>query len=173
MRRALDAARMTGVALLAALVWPLAAGAEGLDGRTVLFNAASWDDPAAPYLVSSDYGGVVGEGPEFGMVRETGNGLGVVPVVIDVSAGRIDFTYPKVVEGQFAVAVFNGYLLRFPTDCVLIASAAIDRAVTTLPLKDSDLILTPQSLSLNVAGQDYGPETRIGVVLEVMDCPVS
>ena len=156
-----------------ALLLPAAAQAEGLMGRTVIFNAATWDDPAAPYLVGSDYGAVVGEGPEFGMAAEAGGGLSVVPVLIDVSAGRIDFSYPGIAPGQFFDAAFNGYVLRFPTECVLIAGASVDMAATTLPIDDSALILTPQSLSLNVAGLAFGPDTRIGVTLEVMDCPLS
>lgn len=160
-----------------AAVWlallPAAAAADGLTGRTVIFNAAAWDDPAAPYLVGSDYGGVVGDGPEFGMLREVQGNLGVVPVLIDVGPGRIDFSYPGVEPGAFAEAAFNGYTLRFPTECVLIAGAAVDPAATTLPIDDSALIVTPQSLSLNVAGLDFGPDTRIGVTLEVLDCPLS
>lgn len=163
---------MRGLAALLTLL-PAVAAADGLTGRTVIFNAAAWDDPAAPYLVGRDYGGVVGEGPEFGMLREVQGNLGVVPVLIDVGAGRIDFSYPGVEPGQFAQAAFNGYTLRFPTDCVLIAGAAIDPAATTLDLGPEALILAPQSLSLNVAGLAFGPDTRIGVTLEVLDCPMS
>lgn len=150
-----------------------AAAAEGLEGRTVLFRVESWDDPAAPYLVSSDYAGVVGPGPEFGMVREHGAGLAVVPVTIDVSEGRIDFTYPGQEPSQFAAARFNGYVLTFPASCTVVAGAAVDPVTTTLPLAPDALTITPRGLSLNVAGLAFDATTTIGLLVDVTDCPMS
>ena len=145
----------------------------GLTGRTVLFSVLTYDDPAVPIFIGRDYAAKVVAGPEFGMVREGTEGYDVVPVLVDLSDQRIDLSYAQTPIGQFAKAVFNGYVLRFPTDCVLIGGAAIDAKATTLPLTDADLILTPQSLSINVAGHAFDQSTRVGVTLTVMDCPVS
>lgn len=159
-------------ALVLALL-PGAVAAQGMEGRTVLFHTETWDDPDFPDLVGSDYVGQVGSGPEFGMVAE-GNGLlQVVPVQIDVSETRIDFAYPGQLAGQFHVAAFNGYVLTFPAECTVITGARIDPKVTTLAIDDSALTLTPQSLMLNVQGQPYDATTRIGILIEVGDCPMS
>ena len=55
----------------------------------------------------------------------------------------------------------------------LIGAAHIDPATTTLPLTNANLILTPDSLSINVAGLPFDQTTRIGVKVSVMDCPLS
>jgi hypothetical protein len=167
--------RAARTAALAATVLCLGltpACADGLTGRIVQFNIITYDDPATPYLTSRDYVAKVGEGPEFGMVREGFSGLDVVPVLIDVGANRIDFTYPGQSPGAFSTAAFNGYVLRFPTTCTLIAGAAVDPA-TTLPLTSKSLTLTPQSLMINVSGLAFDAKSRISLTLDVLDCPLS
>ena len=165
-------------ALLALCITPLFAtptvAQDGsLTGREVLFSILTLDNPKTPLFTSSDYGAVVGPGPEFGMVREgTAFGLSSVPVLVDLGANRLDLSYPGELPGQFMQARFNGYVLRFPTDCVLITGAAIDATATTLPLTNEDLIVSPQTLEINVAGQEYDATTRIGVLIDVMDCPI-
>ena len=145
----------------------------GLTGRTVLFSVLTYDDPAAPIFIGRDYAAKVVAGPEFGMVREGTEGYDVVPVLVDLSEQRIDLSYAQTPSGQFASATFNGYVLTFPTDCVLIGGARIDPVTTTLPLTNASLILTPNSLSINVAGLPFDQTTRIGVKVSVMDCPLS
>lgn len=161
------------LALSLVLLMPGVALAEGLMGREVLLRVETWDDPADPLLVSRDYIGRVGEGPEFGVTREVQGYVGVVPVLVDISADRIAFSWPNSLPDRFAEAVFNGYVLTFSTECLLLAGASIDHVTTTLPLDDSALILTPQSLSLHVGGQKYGPHARIAVHLDVRDCAMS
>ncbi len=166
--------RLTGFAatlLFAAL--PAIANETGLMDRTVIFKVMTWDDPDLPYLISRDFVGVVGDGPEFGMQREGFIGIDVVPVLIDVSADRITFSYATADPGTFALAGFNGYTLRFPIDCVLISDAAIDLGGTSLPLKPDALTITPQSLSLNVAGLPFDRDDKITLNLTVQDCPLS
>lgn len=146
---------------------------QGLEGRTVLMRGETWDDPAAPYLRSSDYVGEVGPGPEFGFVPEAQGGLVVVAVTIDLSEDRVLLSYEGTPGGAFAEAKFNGYVLTFPVECTLLAGASIDPAATTLPLKPSDVTVEPQALRVNVAGLAYSPSDRIGLRLDVTDCPVS
>lgn len=161
--------RITLAALLLLVAAPVAA--QGLEGRTVLFRIALWEDPALPLLESRDYVAVVGDGPEFGVARE-GNALAsVVPVTVDLGPDRIDLSYAE--GGVFGEAGFNGYVLTFPTDCALLLGAAIDREATTLPLRDADLVLEPQALRLHVGGLSYEPGDRIGLTLRVADCPVA
>lgn len=148
-------------------------GTGSLLGRSVVFNVNTWDDPHAPYLVSRDYAAKVADGPEFGMTPEGGLALDVVPVLVDIGKDRIDLAYPGQMPGAFMYAAFNGYVLRFAGECTLITGAAIDTDATTLPLTDADLVITPQSLGVNVAGQSYDKHSRIGVHVTVADCPVS
>jgi hypothetical protein len=166
--RALWLACLTG-----AFALPHSAQAGGLLGRTVTLNVLTFDDPADPIFIGPDYTGRVRAGPEFGMIRQGQDGLAVVPVLIDIADRRIDLSYAQTEPGQFAAARFNGYVLRFPNDCVLIGGAAIDPKATTLPVTDKNLILTAQNLSINVAGLPFDRTARIGVILSVMDCPVS
>lgn len=161
------------VALLALCAAPAFAQDGSLTGREVLFSILTFDNPKEPLFTSSDYGAVVGPGPEFGMVREgTTFGMSSVPVLVDLGPSRLDLSYPGELPGQFMPARFNGYVLRFPTDCVLITGAAIDATATTLPLTNDDLIVSPQTLEINVAGHDFDATTRIGILIDVMDCPI-
>ena len=133
----------------------------------------TYDDPAVPIFIGRDYAAKVVAVPEFGMVREGTEGYDVVPVLVDLSDQRIDQSYAQTPTGRFSDTVFNGYVLTFPTDCVLIGAAHIDPATTTLPLTNANLILTPDSLSINVAGLSFDQTTRIGLKVSVMDRPLS
>ena len=124
-------------------------------------------------MLSRDYVAIVGDGPEFGFIREIQGDLEVVPVIIDISADEVLFSFPPGMAGTFVEAAFNGYVLTFPAECTLITGASIDRAVTTLPLDDADLAMSPTGLSLDVAGLTFDDTSRIGVRLDVTDCVVS
>lgn len=163
---------MIRAGLLACLLaTPVAAGT--LDGRLVTFTVMTWDDPAAPYLQAQGRTVTVGEGVEFGLEPEglTG-GLEIVPVQVEIGPTRVELTYPAA-TGQFWTAAFNGYVLRFETECALFTGWAIDRGFTTLPVRDSDIFTDRGALYINVAGLDYGPTARLAVDLEIADCPLS
>jgi hypothetical protein len=157
--------------LIAALAIGGAVQADGgLTGRTVVFSAETWDDPAAPYLVSSEYIAKVADGPEFGMAPEATESLYVVPVIIDIGPDRIDLSYENAVPGRFAVAAFNGYVLRFAVDCVLFEDAVLDLDATTPELAAAHVTVEPQAVRINVSGLFNDPASRIGVRLAVTDC---
>ena len=145
----------------------------GLSGRKVILTVQSWDDPAQPLLISSDYTGTVGPGAEFQLRREAGNGLGVVPVTVDIADARIDISFPQGTPSAFSLLKFNGYVLQFLSECTLFRRAQIDPATTTLPLTDANIIMEPQRLMVNVAGLSFGSTDHIGITLEVADCPLS
>ena len=161
--------RATGLALGLA-IWATGALAEGLDGRIVTFEVLTYDDPAAPLFRSSAYTATVGPGPEFGLLPETGNGLEAVTVTVDFSSRRLDIGFENTFPAVFAPAVFNGYVLTFTVDCLLIEGAALDPAATTLPLGPGDVTVTPRSLLIDVGGLAHTPEDRIGLTLDVTDC---
>ena len=125
---------------------------------------------------SSDVPGktvTVGQGVEFGMESdEVINGLSLVPVQVEIQPQRVEVTYPKGM-GSFYVAPFNGYVLRFDTECALFAGWAVDREFTTLPITDDDIFTDGGALYINVSGMSYGPEERLAVNLDVTDCPIS
>ncbi len=158
------------VAFAAACAAPVAAGT--LEGRLVTFTVETWDDRAAPYLAARGRTVMVGQGVEFGLEPEgLTAGLDVVPVTVEIGPKRIELSYPDAGVGQFFDATFNGYVLRFETDCALFEAVAIDKAATTLPV--TEVWAETGALYVNVSGFDYGPEAVLALDLEVADCPLS
>lgn len=159
-----------GVMLAVLLAGP--ALAEGtLEGRLVTFTVETWDDPAAPMLAARGRTVMVGTGVEFGLEPEglTG-GLDVVPVTVNIGPSRIELSYPRGI-GRFYVAKFNGYVLRFETDCALFDAVAVDPAGTTMPV--ADLRAEAGALYINVSGLGYGPKSTLAIDVKVADCPLS
>ncbi len=156
-------------ALLVLLVAPVHAGT--LEGRLVTFTVETWDDREAPMLVARGRTVTVGQGTEFGLGPEgfTG-GLDVVPVAVEIGPTRIELSYPKGI-GRFFDAKFNGYVLRFETECALFQNVAVDPAATTLQVKE--VWAENGALYINVAGLGYGPEATLALDLQVADCPLS
>lgn len=158
-----------GITLAAVLAAPAAAGT--LEGRLVTFTVETWDDQAVPLLVARGRTVTVGEGTEFGLGPEgfTG-GLDVVPVAVEIGPTRIELSYPKGI-GRFYEAKFNGYVLRFETDCALFDRVAVDPAGTTM--KVTDIWAETGALYINVSGLGYGPTATLALDVEVADCPIS
>ncbi|MES2540600.1 MAG: hypothetical protein V4720_10070 [Pseudomonadota bacterium] len=158
-----------GLLLAAALTTPVAAGS--LDGRLVTFNVETWDLRETPLLVARGRTVTVGQGTEFGLGPEgfTG-GLDVVPVAVEIGPTRIELSYPKGI-GRFYEARFNGYVLRFETDCALFEKVAVDPAGTTM--KVTEVWAETGALYINVSGLGYGPAATLALDVEVADCPLS
>ena len=155
--------------LAVALATPVHAGT--LDGRLVTFTVETWDDREAPLFVARGRTVAVGRGTEFDLGPEgfTG-GLDVVPVAVEIGPTRIELSYPKGI-GRFYEAKFNGYVLRFETDCALFEHVAVDPAATTM--KVTEVWAETGALYINVSGLGYGPQSRLALDLEVADCPLS
>ena len=146
--------------------------AEGtLEGRLVAFSVETWDDPAAPMLAARGRTVMVGSGVEFGLEPEglTG-GLDVVPVTVEIGPSRIELSYPKGI-GRFYEAKFNGYVLRFETECALFEAVAVDPSETTMQV--TDIRAEVGALYINVAGLGYGPQSKLAIDVTVADCPMS
>jgi hypothetical protein len=158
--------------LAAMLVGP--AMADGtLEGLLVTFSVETWDDPAAPMLQALGRTVTVGTGVEFGLEPEgLINGLDVVPVTVEILPTRIELRYPRRI-GRFYEARFNGYVLRFETDCALFEAVTIDPTATTMPIKPEDLRAEAGALYINVSGLGYGPQTTLAIDVTVADCPIS
>lgn len=155
--------------LVCCVATPLAAGT--LEGRLVTFTVETWDQRETPLLVARGRTVTVGQGVEFGLEPEgfTG-GLDVVPVTVEIGPTRIELSYPKGI-GRFYDSTFNGYVLRFETECALFENAAIDPAGTTM--KVTEVWAEAGALYINVSGLGYGPESTLALDLEVADCPLS
>lgn len=161
--------RAAGLAALVAL--PAQAGT--LEGRLVTFTVMTWDDPAQPYLQATGKTVTVGEGVEFGLGPEgLTSGLDVVPVTVDLGPTRVELSYPAGF-GTFWQAEFNGYVLRFETECALFSGWKVDEDFTTMAVTDADIFTDKGVLYINVADRDYGPDARLAVDLDVTDCPLS
>jgi hypothetical protein len=158
-----------GLLLSALLATPVAAGT--LEGRLVTFTVETWDDREAPLLIARGRTVTVGQGTEFGLGPEgfTG-GLDVVPVAVEIGPTRIELSYPRGI-GRFYEARFNGYVLRFETDCALFEKVTVDPAGTTM--KVTEVWAETGALYINVSGLGYGPEATLALDLEVADCPMS
>lgn len=156
-------------ALAAALAAP--AGAGTLEGRLVTFTVETWDDRAAPLLVARGRTVTVGQGVEFGLDREglTG-GLDVVPVDVEIGPTRIELSYHQGI-GRFYDAKFNGYVLRFETECALFENVSIDTVASTM--KVTEVWAEVGALYINVSGLGYRPEATLALDLEVAECPLS
>jgi hypothetical protein len=144
-----------------------------LEGRLVTFFVLTYDDPAQSLLTARGRTVQVGNGVEFGLEPEgVINGLDVAPVTAEIAPRRIEVEYTRG-QGVLWGSVFNGYVLRFETDCALFQTVTIDAAFTTMPLKPADIRAEIGALYINVAGMAYGPGKRFAVDLEVADCPSS
>lgn len=159
--------RAAALAVLVAL--PVQAGT--LEGRLVTFTVETWDQRDQPYLQARGRTVTVGQGVEFGLEPEglTG-GLDVVPVTVEIGQTRIELSYPSA-TGQFYEAAFNGYVLRFETDCALFEDVGIDKAATTMPV--TEIWAEAGALYINVSGLGYGSEATLALDVEVADCPLS
>jgi hypothetical protein len=151
------------------LAAPVAGGT--LEGRLVTFTVETWDARETPLLVARGKTVMVGQGVEFGLEPEgfTG-GLDVVPVTVEIGPTRIELSYPRGI-GRFYEAKFNGYVLRFETECALFEKVSVDPAGTTM--KVTEVWAETGALFINVSGLGYGPEARLALDLEVADCPLS
>ncbi|MES2665311.1 MAG: hypothetical protein V4712_04375 [Pseudomonadota bacterium] len=160
-------------ALCLAILMAGTASAGSLEGRLVTFTVLTYDDPAQPYLAARGRTVMVGPGVEFGLEPEglTG-GLDVVPVTVEIGPSRIELSYPRG-AGAFFAARFNGYVLRFATDCALFDGAAVDAAASTMTLAPDAIQSDGGGLYINVAGLQYGPDARLAIDLAVSDCPMS
>lgn len=160
---------MRGLLVVALLAAPVAAGT--LEGRLVTFTVETWNDRAAPLLVARGRTVAVGQGTEFGLGPEgfTG-GLDVVPVAVEIGPNRIELSYPRGI-GRFYDAKFNGYVLRFETDCALFESVAVDPEGTTMT--GVEVWAETGALYVNVSGLGYGPASKLALDPEVADCPLS
>ena len=158
-----------GLLLSALLVGSAQAGT--LEGRLVTFTVETWDDRAAPLLVARGRTVMVGQGTEFGLGPEGFTaGLDVVPVAVEIGPTRIELTYPKGI-GRFFEAKFNGYVLRFETDCALFEKVAVDPAGTTMRV--TEVWAETGALYINVSGLGYGPKATLSLDVAVADCPLS
>ncbi len=161
---------MIRAAALAAVVAG-AANAGTLEGRLVTFTVETWDQREAPLLVARGRTVTVGKGVEFGLDPEGGTGgLDVVPVDVEIGPTRIELSYHKGI-GRFYESTFNGYVLRFETECALFENVVVDTTASTM--KVTDVWAEVGALYINVSGLGYGPNSTLALDLEVADCPLS
>lgn len=143
-------------------------------GRGVTFQVLTYDDPAHPLFEGTVHRARIGDKPEFGLRFEgVQNELDVVPVLVDISADRIEISYASAPPGELWPAVFNGYVLTFDHGCAVIGAARVDRGFTTLPFDNKRLRLEADVLKLNVSGLKYDKTSRIGIELDLIPCPES
>lgn len=154
---------------LCLLALPATAGGT-LEGRIVTLNVLTADAAGVVLFESRGRTVTVGPGVEFGMGPEhQGRDFDVVPVEVEIGPQRIAFSYGGE-AGQFFDAAFNGYVLRFATDCALFEAVDIDRSATTMPVAIEDIRIAGGVLYVNVAGQHYGPTARLVLDFVVGEC---
>ena len=150
------------------------AAAGGLMDRTVTFGALAYDNVEAPIYVGERHPAVVTNSIEYGLEPEgVQNGWDIVPSIIDIRDTQVIVTYPDTVGGTFPEAGFNGYVLDFLTECVLFNGAAQDLENSTVGLDADAVFVEGSKLYVDLAGQEYGPQTFVVVNVDVADCPLS
>lgn len=155
-------------------IFAQSAAAGGLMDRTVTFGALAYDDVDAPIYVGKRHPAIVTGGIEYGLRPEgEQNGWDIVPAIVDIRDRQIIVTYPGTVGGTFPEPKFNGYVLDFLTDCVLFNGAEQDLENSTIMLGDDAVFVEGSRLYVDMAGQDYGPQTFVVVNVDVADCPMS
>ncbi|MFN4153964.1 MAG: hypothetical protein ACK4HF_04880 [Paracoccaceae bacterium] len=141
-----------------------------LEGRIVTLNSEIWNDDVTPFFATRGRTVTVGGLVEFELLPEGAvNGFDVVPVEVDISATRIEFSYGTA-RGIFWDAPFNGYVLRFEVECALFDGFAIDADFTTMPVTPAHIRTEGGALFIDVAGMDYGPQARLALDFRVSDC---
>ena len=116
----------------------------------------------------------VGDKVEFGLGYEgTQNELEVVPILVDIGEDRIEVSYANSEPGTLWKARFNGYQLTFEAGCTLIRRAYVDPNFTNMQFDNKHVRIDGNVLHLNVSEQTYDRDSRIGIDLDVADCPSS
>lgn len=153
-----------------------AAGHSLADGslfdRSVSFQVQTYDDAEKPLFMGKVHQSRVSDAIEFGLVEEgRQNNLDVIPVLVDVSADRIELVYSIAAPSQMAEARFNGYVMTFGAEsCALFVSATVDTDFTNLPFSDDRVIVRNNTLMLNVAGLGIDRPHKIAVDFTLADC---
>jgi hypothetical protein len=165
--------RIWACAFAAAFHSNAAIAEQTLEGRLVTFSVLTYEDPDHPILEARGKTVMVGKGVEFDLGPEgLTAGLDVVPVTVEIGPSRIELSYP-LGQGEFWTSAFNGYVLRFETECALFKAVKIDAAHTTMDLTAADIRSETGALYLNVSGRRYGPGQRAALDVVVQDCPIS
>lgn len=143
-----------------------------LMGRTVSFQIQTNSDAQNPLFVGKVHESRVTDAIEFGLVEEgPQNNLDVIPILVDVSARRIEVSYAIAAPSQMADARFNGYVMTFSaTSCTLFVSAKVDAAFTNLAFSDDRVSVNENTLMLNVAGLAIDPHHKLAVDFTIADC---
>ena len=142
--------------------------------RTVTFGVLAYDEVEAPIYVGERHPAVVTNSVEYGLEPEgQQNGWDIVPAIIDIRDQKIIVTYPHTVGGIFPEPEFNGYVLDFLTDCVLFNGAGQDIENSTVELANDAIFVEGSKLYVDMAGQEFGPQTFVVVDVDVADCPLS
>ncbi|WP_226582741.1 hypothetical protein [Acuticoccus sediminis] len=150
------------------------AAADSLLGRTAAFSVLAYDEPDKPRYQGLIHTATISDEIEFGLLPEgVQNGLDVVPVIVDISANRIEIDFSPSPPGLIADATFNGYVLSFAPDCLVFNNARVDASVTTLPVANGDITIEGRTLYVNLQGLAYDRSSHVGILLDVTDCPLA
>ncbi|MEM9318828.1 MAG: hypothetical protein AAGA70_07445 [Pseudomonadota bacterium] len=148
------------------------AQAQTIYGAEISVQVLTYDDPAAPILVSEIYTSRIGAGPEFGLGPEGHPFVDIVPVTLDIGDGGVTLSYDIVGRaGGFTQANFNGYILTV-SPCSAIIEPQLVQA-DAIALTPDRISAVENQLFINVAGLAYQPQTRIAIGFKLAACPVS
>lgn len=108
------------------------------------------------------------EFPSLGDLSIPDRSSSLVDVSIDAGNDFVAIDFDNAVQGsQFSTGYFNGYILTFEEDVAEnLTGAAVDSDVTTLELSDSDIELSGNQLSINVAGLYFDTSTYARIDLQ-------
>ena len=158
--------------LLGLIVWANSAQAEPtLMGRDVTLSVQTYNDPADMIFRGADHRSKVVEGLEFGLGREgVQNDIDVVPILIDISAERVEISYSIADPSELMKARFNGYVLTFGPGCGQITKGRVDTEFTNIQFDDKRVSVRDGVLMLNVSTLTTDQSSRLAVDLTLSDC---
>lgn len=140
--------------------------------RKVSLRVLTFNDPQNPLLVGSVYTSTVVDGIEFGAGREGRSGLDVVPVIVDVEQGRIEFFYQMIeIPSIFATANFNGYELSFEP-CIRFENIAV-ASEKSISMDNTRVWSVDNRIYVNVSSLNYTQNSSFSVSFDAVSCPIS
>jgi len=140
-------------------------------GRDVVMSVQTYNDPNEPLFVGAEHTSKVTEGIEFGLGNEgQQNDIDVVPILIDISANRIEIRYSIAPPSELMTARFNGYALKFGAGCGEIKRGRVDTDFTNLPFDNKRVRVRDGILMLNVSALATNRDSQLAVDLEMSDC---
>jgi hypothetical protein len=143
-----------------------------IQGHQVYLRILTYNDPQNPIMISRTYSSTVTDGIEFGAGKEGRSGVDVIPVLVNIQNGRVEFSYQMIeFPGAFTAAAFNGYELTF-NPCLEFQNVRLGYA-NSIGMSDQRVFSVGSRIFVNVSALGYAQISSFAVNFETRNCPPS